>query len=216
MNNTTLIIGGFTWDVRSRKLERINAGTLADNDASDDKKLSLTPKQFRLLHCLFHAHPNVLQRQEIVDFVWESKPTSPESLPQLINRTRSALEDSNKNILVNQPGIGYSLNFTVKKEPLAVNEQNDFENSAQPIPTDGVEAKPADLKIKLVMPVLMLLTLFNFGSAVEAAYYKHQFISAFFAMPYPYAKQIDNNNISIVIDNNECNYTKNTQLLTCQ
>ncbi|WP_194436060.1 winged helix-turn-helix domain-containing protein [Vibrio fluminensis] len=214
MNKTTLIIGGFTWDVESRKLERIQSDTTGYNS----KEVTLTPKQFRLLHCLYHAHPSILQRSEIVDFVWESKPTSPESLPQLINRTRLALGDTNKDILVNEPGVGYTLNFSVKEKQQEVNEQNDFENSAQPAPTpkECVEAKPANLKVKLVMPVLVVLTLFNLGSAVEAAYYKHQFVSAFFAQPYSNAKQIDNNNISIVIDNNECNYTKNTQLLTCQ
>ncbi|ROV60297.1 helix-turn-helix domain-containing protein [Vibrio ponticus] len=210
MNKTTLIIGGFTWDVESRKLERI----ASEKTGHNSKEVSLTPKQFRLLQCLYHAHPSVLQRNEIVDFVWESKPTSPESLPQLINRTRIVLGDTNKDILVNEPGVGYSLNFELHKEQQAAESRAAIESSAKPI--GCIKAKPIDLKTMLIMPILFVLTLCNLGSAIEASYYKHQFISAFFAKPYPNAKQIDNNNISIVIDNNECNYTKNTQLLKCQ
>lgn len=210
MNKTTLIIGGFTWDVESRKLERIQNDTTGYNS----KEVTLTPKQFRLLHCLYHAHPSVLQRDEIVDFVWESKPTSPESLPQLINRTRIALGDTNKDILVNEPGVGYSLNFELLTKQQTAESKTAKERSEKPI--GCIEAKPRDVKTMLIMPILVVLTLCNLGSAIEASYYKHQFMSAFFAKPYPNAKQIDNNNISIVIDNNECNYTKNTQLLKCQ
>ncbi|PQJ71682.1 hypothetical protein BTO01_04755 [Vibrio jasicida] len=178
--------------------------------------LTLTPKQHLLLLSLYNAHPKVLRRHEIINYVWESKPTSPESLPQLVNRTRIVLEDNNKDILVNEPGVGYSLNFTLLDEQREVEEKVAFENSAKPKTINYVEAKPVDLKLKLIVPVLIVLTMFNLSSAIETSYYSHQFMSAFFATPYPNVKQIDENNISLVIDNNECHYTKNTQLLRCQ
>ncbi|MGI9945966.1 winged helix-turn-helix domain-containing protein [Vibrio hyugaensis] len=210
--NKHILVGEFHWDAKSRFLYRTN------NDTNDLEKtpLTLTPKQHLLLLSLYNAHPKVLRRHEIINYVWESKPTSPESLPQLVNRTRIVLEDNNKDILVNEPGVGYSLNFTLLDEQREVEEKVAFENSAKPKTINYVEAKPVDLKLKLIVPVLIVLTMFNLSSAIEASYYSHQFMSAFFATPYPNVKQIDENNISLVIDNNECHYTKNTQLLRCQ
>lgn len=210
--NKHILVGEFQWDVKSRFLYRTN------NDTNDleKKPLTLTPKQHRLLLSLYNAHPKVLRRHEIINYVWESKPTSPESLPQLVNRTRIVLEDNNKDILVNEPGVGYSLNFTLQDEQQEVEDKVAFENSEKPKAINYVEAKPVDLKLKLIVPVLIVLTMFNLGSAIEASYYSHQFMSAFFSTPYPNVKQIDENNVSLVIDNNECHYTKNTQLLRCQ
>lgn len=210
--NKHILVGEFRWDAKSRFLYRTN------NDTNDleKKPLTLTPKQHLLLLSLYNAHPKVLQRNEIINYVWESKPTSPESLPQLVNRTRIVLEDNNKDILVNEPGVGYSLNFTLLDEQREVEDKVAFENSDKPKTINYVEAKPVELKLKLLVPVLIVLTMFNLSSAIEASYYSHQFMSAFFATPYPNVKQIDENNISLVIDNNECHYTKNTQLLRCQ
>ncbi|BCN25764.1 winged helix-turn-helix domain-containing protein [Vibrio alfacsensis] len=207
-----ILVGKFHWDVKSRFLYRTNS----DINDIDKNAVTLTPKQHRLLLSLYNASPNILQRHEIINFVWESKPTCPESLPQLINRTRLALEDNNKEILVNEPGVGYSLNFTLPEEEEEVEDRTTFENSAQPKVIISVEAKPVDLKAKLILPVLIVLTMCHLGSAIEASYYTHQFLGAFSATPYPHAKKIDAHNISIVIDNNECHYTKNTQLLKCQ
>lgn len=210
--NKHILVGEFRWDAKSRFLYRTN------NDTNDleKKPLTLTPKQHLLLLSLYNAHPKVLQRNEIINYVWESKPTSPESLPQLVNRTRVVLEDNNKNILVNEPGVGYSLNFTLLDEQQEVEEKVAFENSVKPKTINYVETKPVEPKPKLIVPALIVLTIFNLSSAIEASYYSHQFMSAFFATPYPNVKQIDENNISLVIDNNECHYTKNTQLLRCQ
>lgn len=210
--NKHILVGEFRWDAKSRFLYRTN------NDTNDleKKPLTLTPKQHLLLLSLYNAHPKVLQRNEIINYVWESKPTSPESLPQLVNRTRIVLEDNNKNILVNEPGVGYSLNFTLLDEQQKVEEKVFFENSVKPKTINYVETKPVEPKPKLIVPALIVLTIFNLSSAIEASYYSHQFMSAFFATPYPNVKQIDENNISLVIDNNECHYTKNTQLLRCQ
>ncbi|WP_052442007.1 winged helix-turn-helix domain-containing protein [Vibrio hyugaensis] len=210
--NKHILVGEFYWDAKSRFLYRTN------NDTNDLEKtpLTLTPKQHLLLLSLYNAHPKVLRRHEIINYVWESKPTSPESLPQLVNRTRIVLEDNNKDILVNEPGVGYSLNFTLLDEQREVEEKVAFENSVKPKTINYVETKPVELKPKLIVPALIVLTIFNLSSAIEASYYSHQFMSAFFATPYPNVKQIDENNISLVIDNNECHYTKNTQLLRCQ
>ncbi|WP_199482307.1 winged helix-turn-helix domain-containing protein [Vibrio owensii] len=210
--NKHILVGEFRWDAKSRFLYRTN------NDTNDleQKPLTLTPKQHLLLLSLYNAHPKVLQRNEIINYVWESKPTSPESLPQLVNRTRIVLEDNDKDILVNEPGVGYSLNFTLLDEQQEVEDKVAFENSVKPTGINCVETKPVDPKPKLIVPVLIVLTMLNLSSAIEASYYSHQFMSAFFATPYPNIKQIDENNISLVIDNNECHYTKNTQLLRCQ
>ncbi|MGI9915850.1 winged helix-turn-helix domain-containing protein [Vibrio owensii] len=210
--NKHILVGEFSWDAKSRFLYRTN------NDTNDleKKPLTLTPKQHLLLLSLYNAHPKVLQRNEIINYVWESKPTSPESLPQLVNRTRIVLEDNNKDILVNEPGVGYSLNFTLLDEQREVEDKVAFENSDRPKTINYVEAKPVELKLKLLVPVLIVLTMFNLSSAIEASYYSHQFMSAFFSTPYPHVKQIDENNISLIIDNNECHYTKNTQLLRCK
>lgn len=212
--NKHILVGEFHWDVKSRFLYKTNN----DSNTLEKNTITLTPKQHRLLLSLYNAHPKILQRDEIVDFVWESKPTSPESLPQLINRTRIVLKDSNKSILVNEPGVGYSLNFTIlnEQEVEGVEQQLIVESTLESKQTHFAELTSLNWKTKCGLPALICLTMLNVGSAIEAGYYSYQFKSAFFSKPYPYAKQMDDNNISIVIDNNECNYTKNTQLLKCQ
>lgn len=214
-NNTTLILGSFIWDTESKRLERDQK----DFPPSDRKEITLTPKQFRLLQCLYKASPHVLQRKEIVDFVWESKPTSPESLPQLIHRTRIVLEDCDKSILVNEPGVGYSLNFVLRvDDPVeesapqpSLCEEEVVEKGASTI----TKIKPLDWSVKLILPILICFTAINLGSALEAFYYAYEFRGAFFAEPYPQMKPIDSDNIAIVIDKNECTYTKSAQLLKC-
>ncbi len=209
-NSITLILGNFTWDAESKKMERVQK----ENHPKVGEDITITPKQFRLLQCLYQAHPEVLQRKDIVDFVWESKPTSPESLPQLINRTRIVLEDTEKDILVNVPGVGYSLNFELsdKENQTSINEQT-IPNEFFP-PSLG--KKPGyKLLPKLALALFLGVTILNLWSTAKAYYYANQFKKVFQAVPYPHMNPLDDNRISIVIDDNECIYRKSTQILTC-
>ncbi|OLQ91020.1 hypothetical protein BIY22_18875 [Vibrio panuliri] len=185
-----------------------------ENHPKVGEDITITPKQLRLLQCLYKAHPEVLQRKDIVDFVWESKPTSPESLPQLINRTRIVLEDSNKDILVNEPGVGYSLNFKQSDNDnlTSINEQT-IPNEL--FPPSREKRKEHTLLSKLVIPVCLGVTFWNLWSTAEAVYYANQFKKVFQAVPYPHMKPLDDNRIFIVIDDNECIYNKSTQILKC-
>ncbi|MCV3262814.1 winged helix-turn-helix domain-containing protein [Vibrio harveyi] len=107
-NNNRIVLGKFTWDRTTHYLlPSLLSGKTEELDA-----LKLTNKQKALLNCLVDAYPNTISNKEIIQQVWGYEHISQESLPQLINRTRRTLEDNEKTILVNTPGVGYSLNFT--------------------------------------------------------------------------------------------------------
>nr|WP_086938274.1 winged helix-turn-helix domain-containing protein [Thaumasiovibrio occultus] len=160
---STIMLGDFKWCSGSRKLER---KTL---DSQKVEAITLTPKQLRLLICLYEAYPDVASREHIVDYVWESKPISVESLPQLISRTRVALDDYAKRILVNEPGVGYSLAFTQldAAEPSEFMQGPADEIVAPPI---GTKQQPGPLCYFLAL-VIMTITAFNIFEASQAVYY---------------------------------------------
>ncbi|WP_240671667.1 winged helix-turn-helix domain-containing protein [Enterovibrio baiacu] len=191
------------------------------SESTDSKKqIILTLKQYQLLKCLYDAHPKTLTNDQIIENVWGSKHTSAESLPQLINRTRHAIEDDTKRILVNAPSVGYSLNFESPSVPVfsdaATEPKEDEERTLSPeLP---LNANPSTRLHKCwvgVFIVLGLLTVFNVWEAGRALYYKADFENVFHARPYPDMKTLENGKTIVIIDNHECIYEKNQLLLQC-
>ena len=211
-NNLDLILGNFIWKVESRQLKRI-----ANNQPSDKESISLTPKQHRLLKYLFDAHPQVRQNHQIIEYVWESKPTSSESLPQLINRTRQAIEDWDKTILINEPGVGYSLNFDIVQvdDHLPSQEEEEEEEKSKMPPLKACR-KFINSMGYLPFIVLAIGTGFNAWETAKALYYEANFRNVFQAQPYPDMKTLDNGNILITIDDHACIYDNSELLLQCQ
>lgn len=70
----------------------------------------LTRKQLEFVVVFYHAGDSVVTKSQIIDSVWGGV-TSPESLTQMVNRVRFILDDKDKKLLKNIPGVGYSLVF---------------------------------------------------------------------------------------------------------
>lgn len=96
----------------------IQVGELYINIDSGDVflELSLSPfrrltrKQLEFIVVFYHAGDSVVTKNQIISSVWGGV-TSPESLTQMVNRVRFILDDKDKKLLRNIPGVGYSLVF---------------------------------------------------------------------------------------------------------
>nr|WP_086939326.1 helix-turn-helix domain-containing protein [Thaumasiovibrio occultus] len=213
-NPSIKVVGNFLWEVDSRKLTRIapektNDGVTEGGEQSSE--LLLTPKQYRLLKCLFDAHPQTLPNDNIVEYVWNGKPTSPESLPQLIKRTRLALEDTERTILVNEPGVGYRLAFT----ECAI---------SQSAPRSTKLADQAMLReswrnnVAVLWPAIALiagmLTIYHLSTVADAWYFKPKFDHLQVAKPYPFISESEGKT-ELTIDGHQCIYIKERRLIRC-
>ncbi|MFZ3507822.1 winged helix-turn-helix domain-containing protein [Vibrio harveyi] len=205
-NNNRIVLGKFTWDRTTHYLlPSLLSGKTEELDA-----LKLTNKQKALLNCLVDAYPNTISNKEIIQQVWGYEHISQESLPQLINRTRRTLEDNEKTILVNTPGVGYSLSFEFAPE----------EPVSQPItkPEECALKSTSKQNAKLwnaLFIVMLLVTLFNLYETTKALYYKHDFEQVLRAKAYPEMNRSKDGTITLTIDNHECIYHKDELLLKC-
>ncbi|HGY9613363.1 transcriptional regulator [Vibrio harveyi] len=201
-NNNRIVLGKFTWDRTTHYLlPSLLSGKTEELDA-----LKLTNKQKALLNCLVDAYPNTISNKEIIQQVWGYEHISQESLPQLINRTRRTLEDNEKTILVNIPGVGYSLNFKfAPEEPITKPEECALKSTSK---------QNAKLWNALFI-VMLLVTLFNLYETTKALYYKHDFEQVLKAKAYPEIKRSDDGKTIVTINNHECIYHKDQLLLQC-
>ncbi|WP_083628787.1 winged helix-turn-helix domain-containing protein [Vibrio panuliri] len=211
MNSSYFHLGDFYWRKESQTLFH-----KTNTDSTFQGVSSLTKKQYDLLCCLIDAHPAVVDKETIVENVWETKHISSESLPQLINRTRQVLGDHDKNILVNEPGKGYRLNFTTL-------ETENINDESKEMSIDEHEEKlVSKIDAPLVnKPWIMLITLslvvvviFQCCSLYSVLYHKLIFNSIVTSTPYPYITEKNDQTI-VTIDNHECIYYQDQQLLSC-
>ncbi len=201
-NNNRIVLGKFTWDRTTHYLlPSLLSGKTEELDA-----LKLTNKQKALLNCLVDAYPNTISNKEIIQQVWGYEHISQESLPQLINRTRRTLEDNEKTILVNTPGVGYSLNFKFAPEESITKSEECALKS-----TNKQNAKLWNA----LFIVMLLVTLFNLYETTKALYYKHDFEQVLRAKAYPEMNRSKDGTITLTIDNHECIYHKDELLLKC-
>ncbi|WP_281187605.1 winged helix-turn-helix domain-containing protein [Vibrio harveyi] len=201
-NNNRIVLGKFTWDRTTHYL----LPSLLSGKTEEQDTIKLTNKQKALLNCLVDAYPNTISNKEIIQQVWGYEHISQESLPQLINRTRRTLEDNEKTILVNTPGVGYSLNFTfTPEEPITKPEECALKSTSK---------QNAKLWNALFI-VMLLVTLFNLYETTKALYYKHDFEQVLRAKAYPEMNRSKDGTITLTIDNHECIYHKDELLLKC-
>ncbi|MGF1688547.1 winged helix-turn-helix domain-containing protein [Photobacterium japonica] len=203
-------LGDYYWHVESRTMAHKNEGM-------SDKNITLTHKQHLLLTCLVNAHPTILNHKEIIQSVWLSKPTSSESLPQLISRTRNALQDKDKSILENVPGQGYKLNFTAIETSSLI---NDVDVDATP-PTIDCNISKKSMYINrfflISIGLLSFSALYFIGHFAEIIYYKQDFRSLIQIKPYPHIiKNTGDKTIKLTIDGNICTYDSDNQRLNCE
>ncbi|HDM8055093.1 winged helix-turn-helix domain-containing protein [Vibrio harveyi] len=212
-NNNRIVLGKFTWDRTTHYL----LPSLLSGKTEEQDTVKLTNKQKALLNCLVDAHPNTISNKEIIQQVWGYEHISQESLPQLINRTRRTLEDNDKSILINVPGVGYSLNFDVTEDEELTSEQR-IEPKHDVLPILGMKAAHhQNLKSwRILFTALLIVTMFNLWNTASALYYKHDFEKVLSAAPYPETQRSDDGTITVTIDNHECIYHKDELLLECQ
>ncbi|CAH1536631.1 Pilus assembly protein [Vibrio jasicida] len=212
-NNNRIVLGKFTWDRTTHNLQP----SLLSGRTKEQGTVKLTNKQKALLNCLVDAHPSTISNKEIIQQVWGYEHISQESLPQLINRTRRTLEDNDKKILINIPGVGYSLNFDVTEDEELTSEQR-IEPKHDVLPILGMKAAHhQNLKSwRILFTALLIVTMFNLWNTASALYYKHDFEKVLSAAPYPEAQRSDDGTITVTIDNHECIYHKDELLLECQ
>ncbi|CAH1520455.1 OmpR/PhoB-type domain-containing protein [Vibrio owensii] len=211
-NNNRIVLGKFTWDRTTHYL----LPSLLSGKTEEQDTVKLTNKQKALLNCLVDAHPNTLSNKEIIQQVWGYEHISQESLPQLINRTRRTLEDNEKSILINVPGVGYSLNFEFGEEAeSAPKPQRESKQEALSI-NDIKSGCDQNQKLwRFLFAALLVVTMFNLWNTANALYYKHDYEKVLRAAPYPETKRLDDGTITVTIDNHECTYYKDQLLLQC-
>ncbi|MCX2789278.1 winged helix-turn-helix domain-containing protein [Vibrio sp. Sgm 5] len=205
-NNNRIVLGKFTWDRTTHYLQL----SPLNGTAEEQETVKLTNKQKALLNCLVDAYPNTISNKEIIQQVWGYEHISQESLPQLINRTRRTLEDNEKTILVNTPGVGYSLNFKFAPEEPVLKPITKPEECA----LKSASKQNAKLWHALFI-VMLLVTLFNLYETTKALYYKHDFEQVLKAKAYPEIKRSDDGKTVVTINNHECIYHKDQLLLQC-
>lgn len=209
-NNNRIVLGKFTWDRTTHYLQP----SLLSGKTEEQDTVKLTNKQKALLNCLVDANPNTISNKEIIQQVWGYEHISQESLPQLINRTRRTLEDNDKSILINVPGVGYSLNFTAAEQEKLVSEAL-IEPKQETLPMSVIKTGQSQGLWCLLLAALLVLTVFNFYETAKALYYKHDFEQVLRAKAYPEIKRSDDGKTIVTINNHECIYHKDQLLLQC-
>ena len=205
-NNNRIVLGKFTWDRTTHYLQP----SPLNGKAEEQETVKLTNKQKALLNCLVDSHPSTISNKEIIQQVWGYEHISQESLPQLINRTRRTLEDNEKTILVNTPGVGYSLSFEfAPDEPVSQPMTKPEEHELKPVSKQNAKLWNA------LFIVMLLVTLFNLYETTKALYYKHDFEQVRKAKAYPEMKRSDDGKTIVTINSHECIYHKDQLLLQC-
>ncbi|MGR5277466.1 winged helix-turn-helix domain-containing protein [Vibrio rotiferianus] len=208
-----LVFGKYTWTVGTRVLR------LAEQESEKFglDEIGLTPKIFRLLMCLYEGRSGVVSKEQIIDFVWESKPISQESVSQLINRTRCLLEDKDKRILVNEPGIGYSLVYVEQDKNKTSALTSELSRNVVSPTIEAVSKVQPALNVRyLGLILLTLITIVNLWLSGIAVYYNMGFLRVLRANPYPNIVMKDDGKVLVKIDGSECIYDKTQFLLQCQ
>lgn len=197
-NQTAIILGNYQWDVTSPGLINIK-----DNNVQ--KKL--TKKQYLLMSCLYRAYPNSVSNQDIIHDVWKTEHVSNESLPQLIIRTRNTLDDKEKNIIVNQPGEGYSLHISTIDEKKT--EQTDT--------TPAIKSSPKSIWKCSLWISCLLLTVINLYYFFEAYQDKKGLIEVFTAETYSHIEPIkESGDLSITIEGTKCKFEAKHHAINCK
>lgn len=203
-DNININVGDFIWQIESRELKKKSTAESAE------EVVVLTPKQYQLLRCLYDAYPEIIDKEEIVEKVWGGRVTSPESLPQLIIRTRQTIRDEKKQILINEPGVGYSLKFS----HLEANSLELDNSHLKPIQPRG---RRMSIDCWMVMKgAMLLLTAMNIFFVASAFYHKANFIAVHQANAYPNVSHQVDGTLSVVIGSSKCIYDKKKLSIQCE
>ncbi|MCL2914171.1 winged helix-turn-helix domain-containing protein [Shewanella corallii] len=205
MSRQIFTLGQRYWDAQTGSLY----SGLVEGIPDENTTVKLTNKQQLLLKALMEAHPNILSYEELTREVWLGRVMSPESLPQLINRTRTALGDSDKGIIVNHPGSGYELKF----------QQWRGEKSADSSKTTAswlyqlAQHKSVRFGVIGLLSFVTCLNSYLLYNSVES---ERKFLKVIQSTPYPYVIKDENGRVTAInIGDYRCDYEKAQRLLKC-
>ncbi|MBE1274314.1 winged helix-turn-helix domain-containing protein [Enterovibrio baiacu] len=232
----SLILGKFRWERNTHALVPLSDSANSDGTSSGIKRL--TRKQQDLLCCLTDAYPNAASKQDIVMNVWGNEFISAESLPQLINRTRAALNDKNKSIIVNIPGVGYALTASKAENLRSISssetaEAIEVEKTEEDVNTPAVEVQESHEplaettspawwlenahKLRLTaITALLCFTVINILSFYQAYTLKHDYITTRFSVQFSGIEDTANESKKkVTINNLVCFYERESHELDC-
>lgn len=107
-NNDIVRLGQTCWVLSENKIYPLER----DGSINTLREVKLTQKQWELLHCLYNPSKEPVSKEKIINTIWPSQAISPESLPQIINKTRKSIYDSEKNVIQHLRNVGYILNHS--------------------------------------------------------------------------------------------------------
>lgn len=84
-------------------------------------EVSLPELSYRLLVCLVEGAPNVVSHDILLDYVWQGKIVSEDTIKKRVSRLREVLANGEKlEPIIAERGLGYRLNLSVKLVELTV------------------------------------------------------------------------------------------------
>ncbi|HWU77517.1 MAG TPA: tetratricopeptide repeat protein [Rhodanobacter sp.] len=97
----------------------------------DDIEIKVEDRVFDLIMLLLHQRDRALDRREIIDTLWGTRPVSDATLRQLVHKARRALDDDGEHQNVIRTLYGRSLQWVAAIEPLQAAVHDDGDEAGQ-------------------------------------------------------------------------------------
>ncbi|RZQ54979.1 hypothetical protein C1E23_00860 [Pseudoalteromonas phenolica] len=96
------------------------------------KELILPELSYRLLVCLVEGAPNVVSHDILLNYVWQGKIVSEDTIKKRVSRLREVLVvENDSDPIIAERGLGYRLNLSVKRDERTVSLQEEQQNPSQ-------------------------------------------------------------------------------------
>ncbi|MBE0365646.1 hypothetical protein PULV_b0264 [Pseudoalteromonas ulvae UL12] len=96
------------------------------------KEVSLPELSYRLLVCLVERAPNVVSHDILLDYVWQGKIVSEDTIKKRVSRLREVLAvEKEQDPIIAERGLGYRLNLSVKHLGRSVSLQEQQQNPSK-------------------------------------------------------------------------------------
>lgn len=97
-------------------------------------EVTLPELSYRLLVCLVERAPNVVSHDILLDYVWQGKIVSEDTIKKRVSRLREVLAVEEKlEPIIAERGLGYRLNLSFKIVEHTVNVQEEQQNPSKPV-----------------------------------------------------------------------------------
>ena len=99
-------------------------------------ELILPELSYRLLVCLVEGAPNVVSHDILLDYIWQGKIVSEDTIKKRVSRLREVLAVEEKlEPIIAERGLGYRLNLSVKRDERTVSLQEEQQNLSKLVST---------------------------------------------------------------------------------